>query len=95
MPFKNYRQQSRDVQWGGNFIGDDTPGLEQINCGSLLRIADATELMARSHVRLIQERDEFERRMKAAHVREARLQRCLSAAKGQITKLKNKLTVKP
>ena len=63
--------------------------VEHIDAGSLQRIADATELMARRHLDLIRERDEYERRCKAAVARELALERKLSAAKGQITKLRN------
>lgn len=40
MGFLNYRKQSREVQWGSDGSGMT---LEQINAGSLLRIADALE----------------------------------------------------
>lgn len=63
--------------------------VEHINAGSLQRIADATELMARRHLDLIRERDDYERRYKAAIERELALERKLSAARGQITKLRN------
>lgn len=63
--------------------------VEHINAGSLQRIADATELMARRHLELIRERDEYERRYKSVVEWVRTLERRLSAAKGQITKLRN------
>ena len=51
--------------------------IEQINCGSLQRIADAAEKMALRHTELIAEFDTMGKK--------------LSAAKGQITKLKKKM----
>ena len=78
----DFRGDSREV-W------KSAKTLEHINAGSLQRIADATELMARRHLDLIRERDEYERRYKAAVGRERALERKLSAAKGQITKLRN------
>ena len=45
--------------------------------------------MARRHLELIRERDDYERRYKAAIQRELALERKLSAARGQITKLRN------
>lgn len=62
--------------------------LESINAGSLQRIADATERMAKRHTELISERDDYERRYKAATAREQRLERQLAASRGQITKLR-------
>jgi len=53
MPFKNYREQSRDVQWGS----EGNPNLDQINCGSMLRIADAAEKMAASYDQMRKDRD--------------------------------------
>lgn len=73
--------------------GDHT--LESINAGSLQRIADATEKMAQRHTDLMRERDDFERRYKAAVAREFALERQLSAAKGQITKLRNAAKKEP
>ena len=78
----DFRVDSREVWTSAKTV-------EHINAGSLQRIADATELMARRHLDLIRERDEYERRYKAAVGRERALERKLSAAKGQITKLRN------
>lgn len=63
--------------------------LASINAGSLQRIADATELMARRHTELIRERDNYERYYREAQQRNQQLERRLAAAKGQITKLRN------
>jgi hypothetical protein len=68
---------------------DHSNTLDAINAGSLQRIADAAEKMAQRHTDLIRERDDYERRYRAAVVREQRLERRLAAAKGQITKLRN------
>lgn len=78
----NFRDLSR-MSWTGD------EAVAHINAGSLQRIADATELMARRHLELIRERDDYERRYKAAIERERALERKLSAARGQITKLRN------
>ena len=55
----DFRGDSREVWTSAKTV-------EHINAGSLQRIADATELMARRHLDLIRERDEYERRYKAA-----------------------------
>ena len=69
--------------------------LASINAGSLQRIADATEKMAQRHTDLLRERDDYERRYKAAVAREQQLERRLAAAKGQITKLRNAAKKEP
>lgn len=65
--------------------------LEAMNAGSLQRIADATEKMALRHTELIRDRDMYERWYSDEVTRRKSLERQLSAAKGQITKLKRKL----
>lgn len=87
MAFKDYRQQSRDVRWG---TSDDRMTLEQINAGSLLRIADALELSAKDREKLERDykyvrsaRDEYRRRCES-------LERRIAAMKGVITKLKKR-----
>lgn len=90
MSLKNFRSQSRDVQWAHD--ADKTSSLEQINCGSLLRIADAAEKMALRFTELIDANKRLQNHVdqlrKLAEVR----RRQTGAAKGQITKLKKKLT---
>ncbi len=54
----DFRGDSREVWTSAKTV-------EHINAGSLQRIADATELMARRHLDLIRERDEYERRYNA------------------------------
>ena len=70
-----------------NWTGNGT--VEDINAGSLQRIADATELIAKRYAELIRERDDFERRWRSTETRAQVLERRLSAAKGQITRLRN------
>lgn len=73
----------------------DENTLASINAGSLQRIADATELMARRHTELIRERDNYERYYREAQQRNQQLERRLAAAKGQITKLRNAAKKEP
>jgi len=82
---RDLRDKSR-APWG-----HDASTFEAINTGSLQRIADATEKMALRHTELIGQRDSFERRLKAEQSYVETLRYQLRAAKGQITKLKNKL----
>ncbi len=83
--FKPYREGSR-TNWGSD--QDSSLTIEQINCGALLRIADATELMAKRYQELINQREQFERSANYWRAQHDRMQRRLIAAKGQITKLK-------
>lgn len=81
VPAHNFRQHSKD-----SFAGPAT--IEAINAGSLQRIADATEAMAKNHTQLIRERDMYEKLYREQAEKAAALRRQLSAAKGQITKLR-------
>ena len=85
MSFKSYRDHSK-TNWGNQ---SGTANLEQINCGSLLRIADAVEKMALRYTELIDQKERSDR--SAKYLRETcdKRDRQLSAAKGQITKLRN------
>lgn len=82
--YADLKQHSR-----GNWSGENT--LEGINTGSLQRIADATEKMAANYSQLIQERDNYK---KWYHEKMERVNACyrtMTAYRGVITKLKNKL----
>ncbi len=85
MSFKNYKDDSRK-NWGtsdARNLSDD-----EIKLGAILRIADATEAMAKNHVQLMAQRDAFERSAKYHQSRAARLDRSNAALRGVITKLK-------
>lgn len=64
---------------------------EALNCGSLQRIADATELMAINHINLQNELDRYKMWYNEERECTQRMARTISAQKGVITKLKNKL----
>lgn len=84
---KSYRKESR-TDWGTT---DDKVTLEQINTGAILRIADATEAMAKNHVQLQTERDRLQRWYEQERERAAKLERSNAALRGQITRLKNRI----
>jgi hypothetical protein len=88
MTFKSYRTESR-IDWGTSKEGN--LALEQINCGAMLRIADATEAMAKNHITLMKERDKFESWYKQQCGERARLERANAALRGHITRLKAKV----
>lgn len=84
----NYREHSKG-EWHRR--DDQTPTLDQLKFGAIQRIADATEKMAQRHTELIAERDQFERQYNAAQNWSEIYRARLSAAKGQITKLRKKI----
>lgn len=85
--FKSYRDHSR-TNWG---LNDGFPTDEQIRTGALLRIADATELMAKRHQELINQRDQFERSTNYWRDRADGMEKSNRSLRGQITKLRNRI----
>jgi hypothetical protein len=65
--------------------------VDQINAGSLQRIADATELMAVTHVALQEDRDRYKRWYQDSEKTRKYLLLSNAALKGQITKLNKAL----
>ena len=85
MSKKNFREVSRMnlVNTAGNF-----PDNDQIQLGCLQRIADATELMAKNYQDLVDERDKYIRWYESSERTLKHLEKCNSALRGVITKLK-------
>ena len=85
MAHTGYRKLSLE-NWGC----DEGVGLtvEQINCGALLRIADATEKMAQRHTELIDRANRLQRDYDRACERNARQERRIAALRGVITKMR-------
>lgn len=67
---------------------------ENIQLGCMLRIADATEAMAKRHTELIDERDRYKRWYEQSNRERLLFERRVAALKGQITKLRNRLAAK-
>lgn len=63
--------------------------MDDVKLGCLQRIAKATEIMAKNHDSLIRQRDEATKSRDYWRTEAEIVQRRLSAARGQITKLKN------
>lgn len=84
---QSYRQVSR-IDWG---TCASKLTLEEIQAGAILRIADATEAMAKNHVQLQAEVDRLNRWYDQARKRSAKLERSNVALRGHITRLKKKL----
>jgi hypothetical protein len=73
-------------------IDSEKTTLEQLNTGAILRIADATEAMAKNHVQLQSERDRLQRWYNEENQKAKKLERSNAALRGQITKLRNRLS---
>lgn len=67
------------------------PTFEEIKTGSIQRIADASELMARNYASLVAERDRYKSSEEWSREECRRLWRRINALRGVITKLKNRL----
>lgn len=83
----NYREASKQ-NWT-NVAGNDT--IERINAGSLQRIADATEVMAKSYNDLIADRNWYKEKYNEKNARIDQLNNSIRSYRGTITKLKKKL----
>lgn len=87
MTFKNYREQSRNVQWGTN-SDYDSLSFEEINCGSLLRIADSMEVVAKEYNAILADMKFYQKRYHELLDQVERLKRSNAALRGVITKMK-------
>lgn len=89
MTFKSYRQESK-INYGRNQDGGAT--IEQLNCGALMRIADATEKMCLDREKL--ERDYQYMRADRDTYRQLYERECRKSAAraGVITRMKRKGT---
>lgn len=67
-----------------------TGTVEEVNAGSLQRIADATEKMAASYDAMRDDRDKYERWYKDERARREKRDRQISALRGVITRLKRR-----
>ena len=87
MTHRSYRDESRS-NWG---CTDRAPDASELKLGALMRIADATEVMAREYNRLIEQRDMYERLWRESRSCSERLARSNASLRGQITKLRKRL----
>jgi len=88
--FKSFKEQSKTVNWGTS--QPEGLNIEQVNCGALLRIADATELMAKNYAELVSERDGLRGRLRDEQINANYRRRQISALRGQITRLRKELS---
>lgn len=87
MGHRSYREESR-LNWG---CTDRQPDTNELKLGALMRIADATEVMAREYQELINDRDMYQRWYNETRTHRNRLERSNAALRGQITKLRKRL----
>ncbi len=85
--FQSYREASKaddgeKVEVGFRVCND------QLKLGAILRIADATEVMAKDHQLLIDERDDYQRWYKDEQRKAERLRKQIAGLRGYITRLK-------
>lgn len=88
--FKSYKEQSR-IDWGNNYRDDEKPNRDDLKFGALLRIADATEAMAKRHTELIDENVRLREALKSLEFHYTHEKNSNRTLRGQITKLRKKL----
>ena len=76
------------MDWGSEVEAGQVITLEQINCGAILRIADALESIAQIYRVLIDERNRYKSWYETERDKNARHWRRQAALRGVITKLK-------
>ena len=91
MPFRSYKKASKDTNWGSNLPVGTNPCLDQVQFGTILRIADALEIMSKNYQELIDERDKYKRWYNETVETRERLYARISGLRGYITRLKNEL----
>ncbi len=87
--YKSYRDESRK-EYGARTDSERHLTEGQLKTGAMLRIADATEMMAQRHVDLIDENKRLRADVDWYRQRLKSLDRQKSALRGVITKLKKK-----
>jgi len=86
---KYYRQESR-----GEYYRDMQEGFgldnDSLKTGSLMRIADACELMVKNHDQLVSERDRYKRWYESERQAREHADRRCNSLRGVITRMKKK-----
>ncbi len=89
MPLVNHRENSR-INWSRNVDSDVNPNFDDIKLGCLLRIADATEVMAKRHTDLIDECQRHKQRADSAYSRVIQLEHQIRGTRGALTRAQRK-----
>jgi hypothetical protein len=85
---RDYRQTSRGKLVSNN---EDLLTIEEIKFGAILRIADATELMAQDRLKMERDISFYKNEMNVARDRWNDAERSNAALRGHITRLRNKI----
>jgi hypothetical protein len=85
MPRQYFKEESKEDWYVDS---EQVLSDERLKLGAILRIADATEVMARNYQTLIDERNMYKRWWVAAESQKGRLKRANAALLGVIKKLK-------
>lgn len=91
--FKSYREESR-VNWGATIDEKEALDREQISLGALLRIADASEAMAKNHITLQADYNYMKDRRDYYRELSTKQERQIRALRSVITKLKRQGGIK-
>lgn len=89
MPHKSYREESKK-DYGIVVPESSNLNYEQLQTGALLRIADASELMAKNFLQLQNDRDMYKRWYENEAAANQKLVRQVRAYRGIINKKKKK-----
>ena len=87
MSFKHYREESK------KYCGTDdhrSLSIEQINCGAILRIADATEKMASNYTRMENDLKYYKEKFDQKNIEIKRLERVIAGLRGYLKRTKSK-----
>lgn len=87
MPFKNFRNESRQG-YGRELCPTQELTRDDLKLGAVLRIADACELMAKNHQELIADRDFYKKQSMCRLERTQNLDHQIAGLRGYITRLK-------
>jgi hypothetical protein len=90
MAHKGYRERSREA-WGEDESNSLT--IEEVNCGALLRIADACEAMQKDREMLERDRAYWKDRCLQSEHEQRRLWRKIYALRSVITRMKRKIAL--
>ena len=86
--FKNYREESRKHGWGQ----DGKMCIDQLKLGCMLRMADASEVMAKNNQQLINDKEKYKRWYKEEQAKNERHGKTIAGLRGYITRLKKEAT---
>jgi hypothetical protein len=85
--FKPYRTESKS-NWGTTIEQESNISSDQIQLGAILRIADSLERIEQPYLRLLAERERYERWYNEEKVKRRKLEKQNAAYRGVINRMK-------